>query len=59
MPLHHPLAKRPSLRLRELAEEPFVLLPEGYIFRDLVVNACQELGFTPHVAFEGGMILMH
>ncbi|WP_129730174.1 LysR family transcriptional regulator [Ectobacillus funiculus] len=53
LPLHHPLAKRSSLRLRELAEEPFVLLPEGYIFRDLVVNACQELGFTPHVAFEG------
>ncbi|WP_243292175.1 LysR family transcriptional regulator [Bacillus sp. FJAT-47783] len=53
LPIHHPLANRSSIKLRELMEEPFVLLPEGFVFRDIVVNACSELGFTPHVAFEG------
>ncbi|WBL16605.1 LysR family transcriptional regulator [Sutcliffiella sp. NC1] len=53
LPIHHPLAKKKSITLWELAEEPFVLLPEGFVFRDIVVNACQNLGFTPKVAFEG------
>ena len=39
--------------LEVFAPEPFVLLPEGFVFRDIVVNACQNLGFTPNVAFEG------
>ncbi|SES21756.1 LysR substrate-binding domain-containing protein [Salipaludibacillus aurantiacus] len=53
LPIHHPLADRSSLRLRDLKDDPFVLLPEGFVFRDIVMNACKELGFTPHVAFEG------
>ncbi|MGM7722316.1 LysR family transcriptional regulator [Metabacillus sp. Hm71] len=53
LPIHHPLAKRSSIKLRELKDDPFVLLPEGFVFRDIVVNACNELGFSPHVAFEG------
>jgi LysR family transcriptional activator of glutamate synthase operon len=53
LPIHHPFAKRPSIKLRELKDDPFCLLPEGFVFRDIVVNACTELGFTPNVAFEG------
>lgn len=53
LPIHHPLAKRSSIKLRELKDDPFCLLPEGFVFRDIVVNACTELGFTPNVAFEG------
>ncbi len=53
LPIHHPLANRTSIKLRELKDDPFVLLPEGFVFREIVVNACNELGFQPHVAFEG------
>ncbi|MCU7713091.1 LysR family transcriptional regulator [Priestia sp. JV24] len=53
LPIHHHLAKESSVKLQELIDEPFVLLPEGFVFRDIVVNACQNLGFTPNVAFEG------
>ncbi|WEA46026.1 LysR family transcriptional regulator [Priestia aryabhattai] len=53
LPIHHRLAKESSVKLQELVDEPFVLLPEGFVFRDIVVNACQNLGFTPNVAFEG------
>ncbi|MDQ0255728.1 LysR family transcriptional activator of glutamate synthase operon [Evansella vedderi] len=53
LPMHHPLAERETLKLRELKDDPFVLLPEGFVFRDIVVNACKELGFEPYVAFEG------
>lgn len=53
LPIHHPLADRSSLRLWELKDDPFVLLPKGFVFRDIVINACKELGFSPHVAFEG------
>ncbi|MEH7468545.1 LysR substrate-binding domain-containing protein, partial [Priestia megaterium] len=53
LPIHHRLAKESSVKLQELVDEPFVLLPKGFVFRDIVVNACQNLGFTPNVAFEG------
>ncbi|WP_078427266.1 LysR family transcriptional regulator [Alkalihalobacterium alkalinitrilicum] len=53
LPMHHPLADRRSLKLIELKDDPFVLLPEGFVFRDIVVNACSALGFQPNVAFEG------
>ncbi|TYP79009.1 LysR family transcriptional regulator [Paenibacillus methanolicus] len=53
LPIHHRLADRPSIRLEELREDAFVTLPEGTIFRDIVWNACGEIGFAPHIAFEG------
>lgn len=53
LPIHHPLAKRSSIQLSEMKDESFVTLPEGTIFRRIVLNACREIGFTPHIAFEG------
>jgi LysR family transcriptional regulator, transcription activator of glutamate synthase operon len=53
LPIHHPLADRSSIRLRELKDDPFVILPEGYTFRDQIINACNDAGFTPEIAFEG------
>ncbi|MEK3884649.1 LysR family transcriptional regulator [Paenibacillus sp. PL2-23] len=53
LPLQHPLADRPHIGLSEMKDESFVTLPEGTIFRKIVLNACHELGFTPHIAFEG------
>ncbi|WP_156288961.1 LysR family transcriptional regulator [Oceanobacillus salinisoli] len=53
LPIHHPLAKRESIMLQELKSDQFVVLPEEYVFREQVVQACHKAGFTPKVAFEG------
>ncbi|RTE10017.1 LysR family transcriptional regulator [Paenibacillus whitsoniae] len=53
LPQHHPLAGRTSIQLQELKEDSFVTLPEGTIFREIVLNACKALGISPHIAFEG------
>ncbi|KAB7665881.1 LysR family transcriptional regulator [Bacillus sp. B1-b2] len=53
LPLHHPLSNQETIRLRDLKEDPFCVLPEGFVFREQVVQACQELGFSPQIAFEG------
>lgn len=53
LPMHHPLANKGSIELRELKDDPFVVLPEGYIFRDMVIDACQTFGFSPAISFEG------
>ena len=53
LPAQHPLANRPSLQLQELKDVPMVTLPEGTIFRKLVLRACLKLGFAPLIAFEG------
>ncbi|MDG5787708.1 LysR family transcriptional regulator [Evansella sp. AB-P1] len=53
LPLNHPLSDRHSIRLSELKDDSFILLPEGFVFRDIVVNACSRVGFKPQVSFEG------
>lgn len=51
---HHPLGKRTSLRLRELANVPFVMgTPKRWLtFRSLINNVCLKAGFLPKVAEE-------
>lgn len=51
--VRHPLADRKSIRLRDLKDDPFCVLPEGFIFREQVVQACNDVGFSPQIAFEG------
>lgn len=53
LPVHHRLAARSSIRLEEMKEDSFVTLPKGTVFREIVLNACSDIGFTPHIAFEG------
>ncbi|MDV2685222.1 LysR family transcriptional regulator [Alkalihalophilus lindianensis] len=53
LPINHPLANHTSLKLNQLKEESIILLPDGYILRDLIINACSSLGFKPKVSFEG------
>ena len=53
LPIHHPLADREFIRLRDLKNAPFCVLPEGFIFREQVVQACNDVGFSPQIAFEG------
>lgn len=53
LPLHHPLANKTSIRLRELKDESFIVLPEGFVLRDMVEHACHTHGFSPTISFEG------
>ncbi|WP_068778840.1 LysR family transcriptional regulator [Paenibacillus sp. GM2] len=53
MPANHRLAEKSAIRLSELKGDYFVLFPEGFILREIVVDACSNLGFKPKVAFEG------
>lgn len=53
VPIHHPLATKSSIMLQELKDDHFVVLPDGFVFRDQIVQACNRAGFSPGIAFEG------
>jgi len=40
-------------RLADIADEPFILLRQGYGLRILTERLCRQAGFTPRIAFEG------
>ena len=51
LPGGHPLARRSSLELRELANEAFILYPRSARpgLADAIVAACERAGFSPKV----------
>ncbi|MEU6972837.1 LysR family transcriptional regulator [Kitasatospora aureofaciens] len=51
LPAHHPLAAQRAVRLGQLADEPFVLLPreEGPPLYDRITGLCAGAGFTPRI----------
>ena len=50
----HPLSGRAAASMVELADEPFILFPEGYRLREVTLAACRHAGFDPRVALDGG-----
>jgi DNA-binding transcriptional LysR family regulator len=54
LPADHPLARRQQLRLRELAETPFVLFPRTHNpgFYDRMLAAFAQAGVRPRIAEE-------
>ena len=54
LPAGHPLARRPALRLRELASTPFVLFPRSHNpgFYDRILAAFARAGVAPRIAEE-------
>lgn len=53
LPLNHPLAKSKVIHLSQLQDDSFVLFPNGFVIREMIVEACRQLGFSPKVSFEG------
>ncbi|NRD76906.1 LysR family transcriptional regulator [Bacillus sp. BRMEA1] len=53
LPQTHELADRQSLALYQLEHDAFVLFPEGFVLRQIVVNACHQAGFRPHTPYLG------
>jgi DNA-binding transcriptional LysR family regulator len=53
LPAEHRLAQRRRIRVAELADERWVLLPPGYSLRGRVEEICRAAGFDPIVGFEG------
>lgn len=53
LPESHPLANEKSIQLDQLRSEKFILFPEGFVLRDIVIQACRQLGFNPDISFEG------
>ncbi|WP_404422463.1 LysR family transcriptional regulator [Nibricoccus sp. IMCC34717] len=54
LPPSHPLVSKKSLRLRDLADTPFVLFPRSHNpgFYDRILAACAQAGMTPRIAEE-------
>ncbi|UFP92874.1 LysR family transcriptional regulator [Gloeobacter morelensis MG652769] len=52
LPAHHPLARRPSVRLAEVAILPQVVFRDGYAMRTALVQHFRAIGATVDVAVE-------
>lgn len=47
LPASHHLAGESSLKLKQLADIPFILFEAGFALNSLILEACQARGFTP------------
>ncbi|QNK67214.1 LysR family transcriptional regulator [Variovorax sp. PAMC26660] len=58
VPRSHPLATRSSVKIKELAAEPFISFPasEGAGFVAALLGACQSAGFLPKVVQEAAQM---
>ena len=58
-PARHPLIKRARLTLKDLADETMILYrrPDGRGLYDVIIAACAEAGFSPHVGQEAPRIV--
>jgi LysR family hydrogen peroxide-inducible transcriptional activator len=54
LPKKHALAKRDTVSLDELEDDPFLLLRDGHCFRETAVAACKRANLTPKIIFESG-----
>lgn len=50
----HPFSHRAAVAMADLAEESFILFPDGYKLREVTLIACRTAGFEPHIALDGG-----
>jgi DNA-binding transcriptional LysR family regulator len=53
VPIGHPLEKRDSIVLSEIANEPFVFVKKGNALRQITDQLCREAEISPKIVFEG------
>ncbi|MGH9564574.1 MAG: LysR family transcriptional regulator [Candidatus Angelobacter sp.] len=53
-PKNHHLAKKRTVLMRELREEPFLLLRDDHCFRETAIEVCKRARLLPQVIFESG-----
>jgi LysR family hydrogen peroxide-inducible transcriptional activator len=56
LPSKHPLAGKGALSLKQMAEEPFILMKSGHGFRQITLDLYRKAGLEPRVVFESGGI---
>jgi len=56
LPRAHPLARRRSLRLKMLANTPFILFETGFSLHRIVLDASRRAGFEPDVVARSSQI---
>src|SRR5690348_790722 len=54
LPKNHPLAKKRSVVMKELRNEPFLLLRDDHCFRETAIEICKRARVLPQVVFESG-----
>jgi DNA-binding transcriptional LysR family regulator len=52
LPTDHPLAGADTVRLTDLADEPWLSGTRPSTCADVIIEACREAGFEPRIAFE-------
>jgi DNA-binding transcriptional LysR family regulator len=59
LPARHAFVRRPRLGLKDLADETFILYrrPDGRGLYDVIIAACAQAGFSPHVGQEAPRIV--
>jgi LysR family hydrogen peroxide-inducible transcriptional activator len=53
-PKDHKMARKPSVLLRELKNESFLLLRDDHCFRETAIEVCKRSRLLPRVVFESG-----
>jgi len=54
VPKTHRLAAKTKAYLKQVENDPFLLLKEGHCFRDNALSACGRANLAPNVVFESG-----
>ena len=52
MPSGHPLADRPTIEMKDLADEQFVIYREDFSLHDKIMTQCLAVGFQPKIIFQ-------
>ena len=54
LPKNHALGRKRTVLLKELRNEPFLLLREDHCFRETAIEVCKQARVIPQIVFESG-----